>query len=112
MLKRERGVRKATGNYRIYSIPGKNAALVPEFAVKTCLRQNCSLGFCACSEGLTLGQNTLMISLMINISYFVINISFHSNYIIYQNAIFLSVPVFGVRIKLNLIRIAYSLFGK
>ena len=27
---------------------------------KTCLRQNCSLGSCACSEGLTLGQNTLL----------------------------------------------------
>ena len=45
MLKRERererecGVRKATGSYRIYSIPGKTAALVPEFAVETCLRR-------------------------------------------------------------------------
>ena len=28
---------------------------------KTCLRQNYSLGFCACSEGPALGQNTLMI---------------------------------------------------
>ena len=27
---------------------------------KTCLWQNCSLGFCACSEGPALGQNTLM----------------------------------------------------
>ena len=27
---------------------------------KTCLRQNCSLGSCACSEGPALGQNTLM----------------------------------------------------
>ena len=25
---------------------------------KTCLRQNCSLGSCACSEGHALGQNT------------------------------------------------------
>ena len=25
---------------------------------KTCLRQNCSLGSCACSDGLALGQNT------------------------------------------------------
>ena len=25
---------------------------------KTCLRQNCSLGSCACSEGIALGQNT------------------------------------------------------
>ena len=28
------GVRKATGSYQTYSIPGKTAALVPEFAVK------------------------------------------------------------------------------
>ena len=27
---------------------------------KTCLRQNCSLGFSACSEGPAFGQNTLM----------------------------------------------------
>ena len=27
---------------------------------KTCLRQNCSLGSCACCEGPVLGQNTLM----------------------------------------------------
>ena len=27
---------------------------------KTCHRQNCSLGSCACSEGPALGQNTLM----------------------------------------------------
>ena len=32
---------------------------------KTCLRQNCSLGSCACSEELTLVQNTLL--MMINI---------------------------------------------
>ena len=33
MLKRE-WVRKATGSYRTYSISGKTAALVPEFAVE------------------------------------------------------------------------------
>ena len=31
---RESGVRKATGSYRNYSIPGKTAALIPEFAVE------------------------------------------------------------------------------
>ena len=31
---KESGVRKATGSYRIYSIPSKPAALVPEFVVK------------------------------------------------------------------------------
>ena len=30
----ESGVRKATGSYRTYLIPGKTAALVPEFAVE------------------------------------------------------------------------------
>ena len=36
MLKREResGVRKATGSYRTYSIPGRTAALFHEFAVE------------------------------------------------------------------------------
>ena len=36
MLKREResGVRKVTGSYRSYPIPGKTAALVYEFAVE------------------------------------------------------------------------------
>ena len=34
MLNRECGVRKPTGNYRTYSIPGKTVVLVPEFAVE------------------------------------------------------------------------------
>ena len=34
MLERESRVRKATGSYRNYSIPGKAATLVPEFAVE------------------------------------------------------------------------------
>ena len=29
----------------------------------TCLRQNCSVGSCACSEGPVFGQNTLMMIL-------------------------------------------------
>ena len=33
MIKRESGVRKETGSYPIYSIPGKTEALVPELAV-------------------------------------------------------------------------------
>ena len=37
---------------------------------KTCLRQNCSLGFYACSEGPALGQNTLMMMIIISISGF------------------------------------------
>ena len=32
---------------------------------KICLRQNCSLGSCTCSEGPALGQNTLMMMMMI-----------------------------------------------
>ena len=31
---------------------------------KTCLRQNCSLGSCSCSEGPALWQNTLMMMMM------------------------------------------------
>ena len=51
-------MRKAVGSYRTNSVPGKTAALIPEFEGKTCLRQNCSLGYCACSEGPALGENT------------------------------------------------------
>ena len=54
------GVRKATGSHYTYSIPGKTAALVPEFAVENCLWQNCSLGSFVCSEGPALLQNALM----------------------------------------------------
>ena len=111
-------MRKATGSYRTYSIPGKTAGLVHAFAVedlpsaelcwnifrsfkvcsdakervgcekqreatapiqsvvklqpwflrlrwKICLRQNCNLGSCACSELSALRQNTLM-TLLVN----------------------------------------------
>ena len=34
---KESGVWKATGRYRTYSVPGKTAALVPEFAVEDLL---------------------------------------------------------------------------
>ena len=37
---------------------------------KTCLQQKCSLGSCACSEGPTLGQKTLMIYIYIYIGNF------------------------------------------
>ena len=40
--------------------PGKTAALVPEFAVKDLPSAELQPGFCACSEGPTLGQNTLI----------------------------------------------------
>ena len=35
---------------------------------KTCLRQNCSLGYCVCSEGPDLAQNTLMMMVMMTIN--------------------------------------------
>ena len=60
MLKRESGVRKATGIYRTYSIPGKLQPWFLSLRWKNCLRQNCSLGSYACSEGPALGQNILM----------------------------------------------------
>ena len=59
------GVRKATGSYRTYSIPGKAAALVPVFAVKD-LPLNSNLGSCACSEGPALGQNALTMMNILN----------------------------------------------
>ena len=39
------------------------------FRWKTCLRQNCSLGFSASSEGPAFGQNTLMMMMMIYTSF-------------------------------------------
>ena len=41
---------------------GKTATLIPELAVEECLWQKCNLGSCACSEGLALGPNTLMMT--------------------------------------------------
>ena len=49
-------MRKAT--YSTYSIPGKTAALVPEFAVEDLPSSDLQPGSCACSEGPALGQNT------------------------------------------------------
>ena len=43
-------------------LPSKTAALVPELAWKTCLRQNFILSSCACNEGPALRQNTLMMT--------------------------------------------------
>ena len=55
---RESGVRKATGSYRIYSIPGKLQPWFQSLRWTSRLRQNCSLGSYTCSEGPALGQNT------------------------------------------------------
>ena len=43
---------------------------------KACLRQNCSLDSCACSEGPALGQNTLM--MMSTLVYFVLSVFLES----------------------------------
>ena len=40
---------------------------LPSLRWKTCLRQNCSLDSCACSEEPALGKNTLMIMMIYNI---------------------------------------------
>ena len=50
---------KATVSYRTYSSLMKLQSWFLSLRWKTCLRQNCSLGSCACSEGPALGQNTL-----------------------------------------------------
>ena len=50
------------GSYYTYSIPGKTAALVPEFAVEDLPSAELNLGSCTCSEGPALGQNTLMMN--------------------------------------------------
>ena len=64
--KRERGCGKNGKIPRIF-IHGKAAALVHEFLrCKTCLRQNCNLGSCTCSEGPAPGQNTLIMMYYFN----------------------------------------------
>ena len=46
------------------SIPGKTAALIPELVVEDLLRQNYSLGSCACSEWPDLRQTTLVMMMI------------------------------------------------
>ena len=53
-------VQKATGSYRTYSVRGKTAALVAEFAVEDLSSEELQPRFLRCSEGPALGQNTLM----------------------------------------------------
>ena len=64
MLKIEWGA-ESNGKLPHLFIPGKTAALVPEFMVKLqpcflSLRWNCSPGSCTCGEGPALGQKTSM----------------------------------------------------
>ena len=59
MLKREWGA-ESKRSYRTHSSLVKLQSWFPSLRWKTFLRQNWSLGSCACSEGPGLGQNTLM----------------------------------------------------
>ena len=43
---------------------------------KACLRQNCNLGSCACSEGPSLRQNTLMMMILMDMGTWILNIFF------------------------------------
>ena len=65
MLKRDSGVQKATGSYRTYSIPGKTLDLVPEFVVEDLPSAELEPWVLLCSEGPSLGQNTLMMMIYI-----------------------------------------------
>ena len=75
---KESGVRKATGSYRTYWVLGKTAALVPEFAVEDLPSAELqpTVGSCVCSEGLVLGQNTLMMTMCSN--YYALRIAVYS----------------------------------
>ena len=53
-------MQKATVNYRTYSIPGKTAALVPEFAVEDLPSAELQPRFLRLHEGPALGQNTVV----------------------------------------------------
>ena len=57
---KESGVRKGTGSYRTYSVPGKTAVLVPEFAVEDLPSAQLQPRFLRFSEGPALGKNTMM----------------------------------------------------
>ena len=54
-------MQKATVNYRTYSIPGKTAALVPEFAVEDLPSAELQPRFLRLHEGSALGQNTMVV---------------------------------------------------
>ena len=57
-------MRKATGSYRTYSVPGKTAALVPELAVEDLPSAELQPRFLPCNEGPVVGLNTLMMKMM------------------------------------------------
>ena len=64
MLKRESGVRKATGSYCTYSIPSKTAALVPEFAVEDLPSAELQPRFLRLQwRNLKIQQNSVLVSL-------------------------------------------------
>ena len=69
MLRERERERVGWGKQREATAPLKSPVkLQPWFLSlrwKTCLRQNCSLFFSACSEGFAFGQNTLMMMMMI-----------------------------------------------
>ena len=62
-------MRKAAGSYRTYSSLVKLQPWFLSLLWKTCIRQNCSLGSCACSEGPALAQNTLMMMMILHVTW-------------------------------------------
>ena len=63
MLKRDCGA-ESNGKLPHLFIPSKIVILVPEFAVEDLPSGELKPGFCACSEGPVLGQNTLLIMIL------------------------------------------------
>ena len=74
-------MRKEMGSYRTYSSLVKLQPWFLSLRLKIYFRQKCSLGSCACSEGLVLGQNTLMMIMMMTI------VTFFSNSLSWLNQI-------------------------
>ena len=63
-MQRESGVRKATGSYRTYAIPGKTAALDPEFAVEDLPSAELQPRFLALAvKNLPLGRTLMMMNM-------------------------------------------------
>ena len=63
----ESGMQKAMGSYHTYLSLVKLQPWLLSLQWKTCLGQNCNLGSCIWSERPTLGQNTLMMMMMISV---------------------------------------------
>ena len=72
-MRKESGMRKETGSQRTYSIPGKTAALVPEFAEEDLPSSELQPRYLRLHSRTCLGKNTLMMMMMMMMMMMIIN---------------------------------------